>query len=344
MSRINLNQNQFSDLINITNNVFFPLVNFVNRDDFLKILKQKKLGNEFFPFPIFFGINKDTFLRNKNSNIINFYYKSRLVAKVEEPIFFSLDKKIFGKKIYGNNYKEHPYYKKFKSENFKFMCFKFKKIYKLRLDKKKFISPSEFIKKKHIKLLPSFHTRNVPHKAHQWIHKTLIKKYNSLLIQPLIGQYKVGEYYDTTIFKLNLLASKLYKNKNVHVLPFFSYPRYGGPREAALHAIVRRNYGCTHFWVGRDHAGYKNFFKKYESQLFCKLNEKKLGIKIISENEPYYCNTKKIVTNKCNCGTNCKINISGTLIRKFLIDNKKIPKIFMSQSISRYLKKKSLII
>ena len=57
------------------------------------------------------------------------------------------------------------------------------------------------------------------------------------------------------------------------MIPFFSYPRYGGPK-AALHAVVRKNYGCTHFWVGRDHAGYKNFFKKYESQKFCKKNEK----------------------------------------------------------------------
>ena len=104
----------------------------------------------------------------------------------------------------------------------------------------------------------------------------MIKKFGSLLIHPLIGQYKKGEYKDSYIMKTNFLAKKILNNKNVFCLPFFSYPRYGGPLEATLHAIVRKNYGCTHFWVGRDHAGYKKFFSKYQSQKFCDTIKRKL--------------------------------------------------------------------
>ncbi len=171
-----------------------------------------------------------------------------------------------------------------------------------------------------------------------------IKKKNNLLIQPLIGQYKSGEYKDKVIIKLNKLASKLTNRRRIFVIPFFSYPRYGGPREAALHAIVRKNFGCKYIWIGRDHAGYKNFFKKYESQIFCKKKQYNLGINIIAEKEPYFCKIKKMIVNKCDCiQNNCKILISGSKIRSFLKISKKIDKIYMSKDISKHLNKKSLV-
>ena len=343
MLRFNLNQNQFSDLINLTNNVFFPLTNFVTKSEFVSIIKKMKLNNNFFPFPIFFGMNVKDFSKYRNQDELNFFYKSKRVAKVKKVIFYSFDKKAFGKKIYGEKFQKHPYFKKFYVENYKFLSFEIEKLYNQNLDKRYFVSPQNFLKKNKTNFLPAFHTRNVPHTAHQRIHEILLKKYNSLLIQPLIGQYKTGEYKDDIIINLNKIAAKSYKNKKVFVLPFFSYPRYGGPREAALHAIVRRNYGCTHFWVGRDHAGYKSFFRKYESQNFCKKIQNKLKIKIIGEKELYYCSKKKIIVNECQCKNNCKISICGTQVRKKVIANENISAIYMSELISKYLKKNTLI-
>ena len=118
------------------------------------------------------------------------------------------------------------------------------------------------IKKNKISTLASFHTRNVPHKAHEWIHNFLFKKFGALLIQPLIGQYKKGEYSDDLIIKTNKLALKKFNSNKVFSIPFFSYPRYAGFREAALHALVRKNYGCSHFWVLKilmDTNNLKNF-------------------------------------------------------------------------------------
>tara|TARA_B100001057_G_scaffold495577_1_gene594957 strand:+ start:35694 stop:36728 length:1035 start_codon:yes stop_codon:yes gene_type:complete len=343
MKRFNLNQNQFSDIINLTNNVFFPLTNFVNKSQFENIVQKMKLGNKFFPYPVFFGINKNKFNKYKNEQKLILFYKLNPIVEINDIIFFDYDKKKFGKTIYGKNFKKHPYYKKFNQENYKFLHFNFYKIHKINFYSKFFVSPKNFLKKTKTRLLPAFHTRNVPHAAHQRIHKILIKRFNSLLIQPLIGQYKPGEYKDKVIINLNKIAAKSYKNKNIFVIPFFSYPRYGGPREAALHAIVRKNYGCSHFWVGRDHAGYKNFFKKYESQNFCKKIQKKLKIKIVGEKEYYYCSNNSTIVNNCKCKHNCKISISGTNVRQKVIANKNIPQIFMSELISRYLKKNSLI-
>ena len=341
-----LNYKQYSDYINVTSGIFYPTKNFVNQREFNTILYDQTLNKKFFPLPIFFGLKKKQYENIKNKRNLTLKYKSQNVAKVSNLKFYEIDKNLFGKKVFGNNFKKHHYFKIFEKENYKFLSFKISKKYSFKHLPKYFIDPKVFKKKiKKLKFLPSFHTRNVPHNAHLWIHKLLHKRHGGLLIQPLIGQYKAGEYKDRFIMKSNIKASKLLRSDTVFCLPFFSYPRYGGPLEASLHAIVRRNYGCSHFWVGRDHAGYKNFFSKYESQKFCKSLEKKIGIKIISEKEPFYCRIQKIVTNKCK-SAKCnkkKIMISGSKIRNLIKKNKKIPSYLMIEDISKLINSKSLI-
>ena len=163
----------------------------------------------------------------------------------------------------------------------------------------------------------------------------------------MIGQFKKNEYTEKAILKTNSkLVKKIYKKKNIFFALFNSYPRYAGPREALFHALVRKNYGCTHFLVGRDHAGAKNFYKKYESQKMCLKFQKKLKIKIISFNEPYLCKgCKNIVNKKCYlCKKVDKKLISGTLIRKHLLKKISIPSYFMRKEISSILNNKSIIL
>ena len=345
MFKLSLSQNQYSDLLNLTNNVFYPLKNFVTKNEFELIVNELRYKKKFYPFPIFFGVNKVNFDKIIHTNNIDFYYKNKIVAKVHKPIFFDINKKTFGRKIYGKSYALNPYFKKFNLENFKFMSFKILKLYKTKLHKEEFVSPKEFINSidiSKVKNISAFHTRNVPHRAHQWIHEFLLKGTDMLLIQPLIGQYKKSEYKDNVIIKTNKIISKLYKKKTV-VIPFFSYPRYGGPKEAALHAIVRKNYGCSKFWVGRDHAGIGKFFSKYESQDFSKKNERKIGLKIVSEKEPYYCKKHSLILNNCNCKNNLKILISGSKIRHLILKNKKINHLLMNPLVSKLLNKNSII-
>ena len=350
MNKINISKNQFSDLINIVNKVFFPLTNFVTKNEFLEIVDKKKYKNKFFPLPIYFGINKKTFEKIKDKNNFDLYYKKKYLINIFNTKFYNLNKNNICKKIYGSNYLKHPYSRKFITENYRFLSFDFKNINKKNLKHKYFYSP--ILIKKRIKLnkiskLSSFHTRNVPHKAHEWIHRFLFKKFGALLIQPLIDQYKKGEYNAKIIIKTNKLASKKFNSKKVFSIPLFSYPRYAGYREAALHAIIRRNYGCSHFWVGRDHAGIKDFFGYRESQKFCHKNQKKLNIKIIAGKEPTYClNCKTIKNTKCvskKCLKKHKVKINGSKIRQLLMENKKIPHYLMDFKISRLLSKKSLI-
>lgn len=342
---LNLNQNQYSDFLNITNKAFLPLKNFVNEKEYKSILNYQKINKKFFPLPILFGLKKKDYKKIKDKKKVSLEYRGYKVASICKLKFFKINKNNYGKKIYGKNFLKHPYFKEF-NKYFIFLSFKISKIFNYNKNTSYFISPKQFKKKinnKNCNNLASFHTRNVPHLAHQWIHKYLFNLSGSLLIQPLIGQYKKGEYKDKIIMKLNRLAAKSYKNKNIFVIPFYSYPRYGGPLEAALHAIVRKNYGCKSVWIGRDHAGYKNFFKKYDSQNYCKKKMKSLGIKIIAENEPYFCKSKNKILNNCNCKKNCKILISGSKIRSLIKNSKKISSTFMNEDLSKLLNKKTLV-
>ena len=93
MNKIYINKNQFSDLLNLVNNVFLPLKKFVNKDEFLNIIQKKKFKNSFFPFPIFFGLNKKTYLKIKNKKKLNLFYKNKKLLEAKNIIFYNVNKK-----------------------------------------------------------------------------------------------------------------------------------------------------------------------------------------------------------------------------------------------------------
>ena len=349
--KLNINHKNLLDIINLHYKSYYPIKSFVSKEDFLSIVNNYRTKkNLFFPMPIYINISKKIYTKIKNSKLIKTIYKSKKVCDLKINSFFQIDKYKIGKKIFQTNDKKHPGLNELlKSGSFFIDCtiIKFnKKIMKnINFDNPQKLK-SLFSKKK-IKTIAGFHTRNAPHKAHEWIHKYGLKKCNALLIHPLIGQFKKGEFKENVVIKSNYkLVKEIYKKKNIFFALFNSYPRYAGPREALLHAIVRRNYGCTHCLVGRDHAGIGNYYKKYESQNRCLKFQKKLKIKIIAFNEPYLCSKCKIVVNqKCAlCNKISKKLINGTYVRKSLLKKSKIPEYYMNSKISKILNKNSIIL
>ncbi len=343
---INISKLQLLEIYNVYFNVYYPIKKFVSKKQFISIIENMKIGKKFFPIPIYFNLKNI----NLKIKIFKVYYKKKYVCdlNISKIYTFNYTEKIeIGKKFFLTDDITHPGYNKFLKEGNYFLDCKIVNFNKNKLYVF-YSKPTEiknFIKLKKIKSIAGFHTRNVPHKAHEWIQRYGILKTKNLLIQPLIGQYRRGEYKENIIIKSNkLLVDKIYKNKAIFSV-LSTFPRYGGPREALFHAIIRRNYGCTHFLVGRDHAGVKEFYSKFASQRICKKNEDKLGIKILIFNEPYLCTKcNKILNYNCNkCGSKYKTYISGTKIRNLIIKNKKIPKTFMRKLISNNLNKNSII-
>ena len=131
-----------------------------------------------------------------------------------------------------------------------------------------------------------------------------------------------------------LYVEKYLPKDRVILTPLLTYSRYAGPREAIFTAIVRRNYGCTHFIIGRDHTGVKNFYGKYDSQKIFQ-NFKDINIEIIPFSEPFYCQKSNVITTKeeCSYGDKYYVEISGTKIRKAILEKTEIPEIFIRKEV-----------
>jgi sulfate adenylyltransferase len=170
-----------------------------------------------------------------------------------------------------------------------------------------------------------FQTRNAPHIGHEYIQKTSLSFVDGLFINPLIGRKKAGDFKDEVIIDSYEALIKHYYLRNSAVMVTLEMEmRYAGPREAIFHAIVRKNYGCTHFVVGRDHAGVGNYYGPYEAQDRFQ-DYPDLGIAPIFFRSFFYCKKCGSVENDkiCPHGEEHHINFSGTKMRGLLLNGER---------------------
>jgi len=184
-----------------------------------------------------------------------------------------------------------------------------------------------------------FQTRNPIHTAHECLQRKALEITDGLFIQPLIGWKKKGDFTPEAVVKAyEKMIARFFPPHRVQLAMLRTPMRYAGPREAVFHALIRRNFGCTHFVVGRDHAGVGNFYGKYDAHKLCRqFND--LGIKILYLQGPYYCKKCGTVVTEDDCrhGPEQAIPISGTEIRSLLSQGKVPPRELMREEIADVL-------
>lgn len=146
-----------------------------------------------------------------------------------------------------------------------------------------------------------FQTRNVPHFAHEYLQRCGLEMVDGLLLQPISGWKKSGDYKAEIVFECyKKLIESYYPKNRVLLCSLSTAMRYAGPREALFHAIIRRNYGCTHFIVGRDHAGVGNYYGKYEAhKIFDSIED--IGIIPMLLHEPFFCKRCDMMATEKTC-------------------------------------------
>ena len=193
-------------------------MNLFQKSDFLSIVNNCRLENrKFFPFPIFINISTAQYNKFKKIKIIKAYYKSKRVCNLKLKSFYTLNKRRMGQIMFSTRDTKHPGFNDFLSSGNYFIHCKIKNFNSKIMKNLNFNYPyelkSKFIKHK-LKTIAGFHTRNAPHRAHEWIHNLGLKKCDGLLIQPFVGQFKKNEYKEKIIIKSNLkLVKEIYRRK-----------------------------------------------------------------------------------------------------------------------------------
>ena len=184
-----------------------------------------------------------------------------------------------------------------------------------------------------------FHTRNVPHRAHEYLQFTAMNEHlcDGIFIHPVIGPKKSGDFSSDIILKsYQLLIDQFYASGEALLSGFMTYSRYAGPREAIFTAICRQNFGCSHFIVGRDHTGVGNFYQPDASQrMFDEFGD--ISITPVFFKEVYYCQACGNHVEKCQHGSNSSKSISGTSARERLRQGLTVPDWYIREPISNLI-------
>ncbi|PIZ83332.1 sulfate adenylyltransferase [Candidatus Pacearchaeota archaeon CG_4_10_14_0_2_um_filter_05_32_18] len=347
--RIEIDEESLMDIEQIAVGAFSPLEGFIGSKDFHSITDNYRLSNGVvWPLPIVLSVDEEKRKELLDGEDIALTFNGEVYAILHLNEIYEVEKEKEAEKIFGTNNLEHPGVKKFMGLEQYFLGGKITllkrrpSIYKVHeltpKQTRKIFSERGWSK------IVGFHTRNVIHKSHEFIQLEGMKRgmCDGLFVHPVIGKKKKGDFEAGVIIEsYEKMIEDFYPKSKVVMGTFASYSRYCGPREALFTALVRKNFGCSHFIVGRDHTGVGNFYHPNAShEIFNNFSNEDLGLIPIKFDKVFYSEIEEKHIHEpdfIDHPEKSKLHISGTQAREMLQGGNSPPDWFMRPEISKII-------
>ncbi len=345
--QIHLADRRLSDLEMIGCGAFSPLDGFMKRADYDNVVVNKRLANGLpWTIPITLAVTSDeaeSLEIDSEVALVDKFENILAVMQLEE--IYRYDREREARLVYRTTDEAHPGVKNLYRRGDVHLGGKIE-VLRARVDTnfpEYRLTPEgtrrAFAERGWRKIV-GFQTRNPIHRAHEYITKAALEIMDGLLIHPLVGATKDDDIPAETRMKCyEVLIDNYYPRDRVMLAVLPAAMRYAGPREAILHALVRKNYGCTHFIVGRDHAGVGNYYGTYDAQyIFDEFEPQELGITPMMFDHAYYSPTVGAMgTDKTMPEGAEKVTLSGTKVRQMLMDGQLPPVEFTRPEVAQVL-------
>ena len=345
--RLGVSEDVARDIENIALGVFSPLEGFLCREDYERVVHQKRLSNDLpWTLPIVLDASPQECEKLGDGDTITLTDpQASPIALLKVDEVYGYDKRDIVLNVYGTVDPEHPGVAKTFAMKDRLVGGRITLIQRSVDEFQKYrLTPIEtrvLFKEKGWNTVVGFQTRNIPHLGHEYVQKTALTFVDGLFINPVIGKKKAGDFKDEVILEAYEALIRHYYLKGLAVMAILrTEMRYAGPREAIFHAIIRKNFGCTHFVVGRDHAGVGKFYPPYAAQeIFNEFPD--LDITPLFFKAFFYCRKCGAVVNEkiCPHDPSFRTDFSGTGLRQKLSKGEAPPKELIRPEVAEVLLK-----
>jgi sulfate adenylyltransferase len=329
LPRVTLDERAFSDLVMIAIGGFSPLEGFMTQADYDTVVTDMRLANGLpWAIPVTLSVSAEVAAPLAEGSLIRLDDPTgRFVGVLELSEKYTYDKTREALNVYRTDEVQHPGVKVVFEQGAVNLA---GPVWLMQRDPHPLfpnyqIDPAAsraMFREFGWKTVVGFQTRNPIHRAHEYIQKCALETVDGLFLHPLVGATKSDDIpADVRMRCYEIMLEHYFPQDRVILAINPSAMRYAGPREAIFHALIRKNYGCTHFIVGRDHAGVGDYYGTYDAQyIFDEFEPGELGIVPMKFEHAFYCTrTAGMATSKTSPSSKEeRIHLSGTKVREML--------------------------